>query len=74
MPIGHGGESILFIYRVLFAVPPKVRILVSRGAGRSIGGPGASHAAQTVVFTHTGESAEKIQLVYSTIPMLVPQR
>lgn len=23
MPIGHGGESILFIYRVLFAVPPR---------------------------------------------------
>ena len=23
VPIGHGGESILFIYRVLFAVPPR---------------------------------------------------
>ena len=39
----------------------------------SHGGPGASHAAQTVVFTHTGESAEKIQLVFSTISMLVSE-
>lgn len=52
---GYGREHSLYIPRALCGAT-KVRILVSRGAGRFIGEPGASHAAQTVVFTHTGES------------------
>jgi hypothetical protein len=63
---------------ILFRELPKVKrnsstvhLVLLRVLNDVGGGPEASHPAQTVVFTHTGESAEKIQLVFSTITILV---